>query len=267
MIRLTLRAEPPVRLNLGGLLPKRLAALSVGEVERLPLALGNRRETVGTWFRVTAAAGEALEFDGTCERLDHIGAGMSAGAIAVRGDVGAYLGLGMRGGSVVVEGSAGFGAATALAGGALSVSGNVGDGLGGSLPGADGGMGGGVVLVAGSAGAQAGQRLRRGLVVVAGDAGPACGAGMVAGTIVLGGRAGAHPGTAMRRGSVIALGGAAHISPGFVDCGVHDLMFLRVLRRHLESLGVWAIAHRLGPLRRFVGDAAVAGKGELLLPG
>jgi formylmethanofuran dehydrogenase subunit C len=266
MIRLTVKAEPPMRIKLGALLPERLAGLSIGEIERLPLAVGNRREAVGDWLRVAPGDGEALAIDGPCGRCDQIGAGMTAGAITVHGDAGAYLGLGMRGGGVTVLGSAGFGAATALRGGTIRIAGDVGDGLGGSLPGADSGMRAGTVLVAGNAGAQAGQRLRRGLIVIGGSAGEACGAGTIAGTIVVGGTVAAHPGTAMRRGSIIALGGAARISPSFVDCGVHDLLFLRLLGRHLASLGEWAIAQRLGPLRRWMGDAAFAGKGELLLP-
>jgi formylmethanofuran dehydrogenase subunit C len=266
MIRLTLKAEPPVRIKLGAVLPERLAGLSIGEIERLPLTVGNRREAVGDWFRVAPGAGEALAIDGPCRRVDEIGAGMTGGAITLHGDAGAYLGLGMQGGGVTIEGSAGFGAATALRGGSIRIRGDAGDGLGGSLPGADSGMRAGTVLVAGNVGAEAGQRLRRGLIVIGGNAGPACGAGMIAGTVVVGGKLGAHPGTAMRRGSIIALGGAARISPSFVDCGVHDLLFVRLLSRHLASLGEWAIAHRLTPLRRWMGDAAFAGNGELLLP-
>jgi formylmethanofuran dehydrogenase subunit C len=266
VIRLTVKAEPPMRIKLGALLPERLAGLSIAEIERLPLAVGNRREAVGDWLRVAPGDSEALAIDGPCGRLDEIGAGMTKGAITVHGDAGAYLGLGMRGGWVTVAGSAGFGAATALRGGLIRVARDAGDGLGGSLPGADSGMRAGTVLVAGNAGAQAGQRLRRGLIVIGGNAGEACGAGTIAGTIVVGGTVAAHPGTAMRRGSIIALGGAARISPSFVDCGLHDLLFLRLLGRHLVSLGEWAIAQRLGPLRRWMGDAAFAGKGELLLP-
>jgi formylmethanofuran dehydrogenase subunit C len=266
MIHLTVKVEPPVRVKLGALLPERLAGLSIDEVERLPLAVGNRREAVGDWFRVVPGNGDALAIEGPCRRFDEIGAGMAKGAITVHGDVGAYLGRGMQGGEVRVAGSAGFGAATALRGGVIRIGGGAGDALGGSVPGADSGMRDGTVLVAGSAGAQAGERLRRGLIVIGGNAGEACGAGMIAGSIVVGGIVAAHPGTAMRRGSIIALGGAARISPSFVDCGVHDLLFLRLLGRHLASLGEWAIAQQLGPLRRWMGDAAFAGKGELLLP-
>lgn len=265
MTRLIPKAEPPVRITLDGLIPERLAALSPAEIGRLPLAVGNRRELVGEWFRVEAGDPARLEIEGNCRRLDRIGAGMSTGSIAVAGDAGAYLGIGMSGGTLSVAGAAGFGAATDLRGGIVRIGGDAGDALGGSLPGAASGMRGGTVIVAGNAGAQAGQRLRRGLVVIGGNAGAACGAEMIAGTVVLGGSVGVHAGTAMRRGSIIALGGAARIGPTFGDCGVHDLLIVKLLARHLAGLGLGVLAARLGPLRRWMGDAAVAGKGELLL--
>jgi formylmethanofuran dehydrogenase subunit C len=266
VIRFTLRAEPPVRIAVDALLPERLASLSASEIERLPLMLGNRRAQVAEWFRVEGSPDETVEIVGPCRRIDRIGAGMTRGSIAVKGNAGAYLGLGMRGGSIAVAGSAGFGAATALSGGVVRISGDAADGLAGALPGAVGGMTGGTVLLGGSAGAFVGQRLRRGLVVIRDGAGAGCGSEMIAGTIIIGGRLGADLGTAMRRGSILALGGTARIGPTFVDCGVHDLVWLCLLRRHLEALGETLLAQRIQPLRRFAGDAAVAGRGELLVP-
>ena len=267
MTRLALKDELPVRLSADALTPERLAGLSAAEIERLPLAVGNRRERVGDWFRVRAGDDPAaVTFEGSCARLDCIGAGMTAGRIAVQDDAGAYLGRGMRGGEVAVSGSAGYGAATDMRGGTVRIRGNAGDAVGGSLPGSAAGMRGGAVLIGGNAGAQAGQRLKRGLVVVGGDVGPACGAEMIAGTVVVGGAVGGNPGVAMRRGTIIGLGGAALIGPTFADCGVHDLVIFRLLARHLEALGLAALASRLGPFRRWAGDAAVAGRGELLVP-
>jgi formylmethanofuran dehydrogenase subunit C len=257
--------DPPLPLAADALVPERLAGRSVAEIEHLALAVGKTRAAIGDWFRVAATEDDAIEIDGPSGRLDRIGAGMSVGSIAIHGDAGAYLGIGMSGGSIAVAGSAGFGAATDLRGGTLRVAGNVGDGLGGPLPGASGGMRDGVVIVAGQAGEAAGAALRRGLVVIGGDVGDGCGAEMIAGTIMVGGAVGAHAGAAMRHGSIVALGGAMGIGVGFVDCGIHDLVWLRVLSRHLAALGASELARRLGPLRRFAGDAAVAGNGELLI--
>jgi formylmethanofuran dehydrogenase subunit C len=194
VIRLTLKAPLPHRIAADRLIPERLAALSTREVERLPLALGNRPAQVADLFRVEGTADGAVEIVGLCRRVDRIGAGMSGGTITVRGDAGAYLGLGMRGGGITVEGSVDFGAATALEGGMLRISGDAGDGLAGGLPGAVRGMNGGTVLVGGSAGAAVGQRLRRGLIVIGGAAGACCGSEMIAGTIVIGGTLGADAG-------------------------------------------------------------------------
>lgn len=265
MTRLVLKAELPVRLVVDGLIPERLTGLSPAAIERLPLALGKRRQSVADWFRVEPSDGAALEIVGDCRRLDKLGGGMSEGTLSIRGDAGAYLGIGMSGGTIAVSGSAGYGAATDMRGGLLRIAGDAGDALGGALPGAAGGMRDGTVLVAGRAGAEAGRRLRRGLVVIGGDAGACCGAEMIAGTIVVAGRAGALAGTAMRRGSIVALGGVARIGPTFADGGVHDLIFLRLLARHLATLGLASVATRFAGLRRWTGDAAVGGAGELLV--
>lgn len=266
MIRLALKDEPPVRVSARGLIPEDLGSLSAAEIERLPLAVGNRRECVGDWFRVTAGDPARLAFEGACGRIDHIGAGMGAGTVTVEGDAGAYVGLGMRGGEVIVAGHAGHGVGTDLRGGTIRIRGNAGDAVGGSLPGAAAGMRGGTVVIGGNAGAQTGQRLKRGLIAVGGDVGPLCGAEMIAGTVVVGGIVGANPGVAMKRGTIIALGGAAMIGPTFADCGVHDLVILKLLARHLVGAGLAALAQRFAPFRRWAGDAAVAGKGEILVP-
>jgi formylmethanofuran dehydrogenase subunit C len=265
MIAFTLKAEPPLRLALDALQPGRLAGLSQGEIERLPLQLGNRRECVGDWFKVSGGGAEEVRIAGS-GRLDRIGAGMGAGLIRVEGDAGAYLGVEMAGGGIEVAGGAGYGAATALRGGTVRIAGDAGAALGGSLPGEAHGMRGGAVLIGGKADCEAGKRLYRGLIVIGGAAGPGCGMGMIAGTILAGGAVGPLPGVGMRRGSIIALGGAPLPGPGFADCGVHDLLYLKLLARHLATLGVGTLAARLAPLRRWMGDAAAAGKGEILVP-
>src|SRR6185312_5925727 len=57
MIRLALRARPPRRLSLDGIVPERLAALGAGEIERLPLRDGNCPCVVADWFAVQAEGG------------------------------------------------------------------------------------------------------------------------------------------------------------------------------------------------------------------
>lgn len=266
MTRFVVKENPPVRISAESLIPERLAGLSAGEIEKLPLIVGNRTDHVGDWFRVEAGKADGIAFEGPAERLDRIGGGMRSGSIVVHGNAGAYVGIGMKGGEVTVTGSAGYGVAADLQDGTIRIGGDAGSGLGGALPGVAGGMKGGTVIVAGNAGDQAGQRLRRGLVIIGGEAGASCGSGMIAGTIVVGGKLGAYAGAGLVRGSIISLGGTDSIIPTFADCGVHDLVFIRLLARHLTSLGQSTLAARLGPLRRYAGDTAVDGKGEILLP-
>jgi formylmethanofuran dehydrogenase subunit C len=267
MMRFTLRQEPPLRVAADALVPERLAGRSRGEIERLPLVIGNRPSTVGDWFRVGGEAAATLAIEGPCRRLDRVGAGMSRGSrIIVEGDAGAYLGLGLRGGAIEVAGNAGFGAATDMRSGVIRIAGSAGEGVGGALPGAAGGMSDGAVIVHGSAGAATGARLKRGLVAVLGDVGAGCGAGMLAGTIVVGGALGLGAGAAMRRGTIVALGDA-HIGACFADCGVHELVVLRLLAHELARLGLEALGARIGPLRRFMGDGAVSGRGEIFIVG
>jgi formylmethanofuran dehydrogenase subunit C len=266
MIRFALRGEPPCRLDMSALIPERIAGLSLAEIERLPLSLDKRPEALGAWFAVTPGDRAIIEISGPCDRLDRIAAGMAQGEVIVRGDAGAYLGLSMRGGRVIVDGSAGYGVATDLSGGEIHVRGDVGDELGGSLPGAGSGMRGGFVRVDGGAGGRAARGLRRGLLLVAGDVGAGCGAGMIAGTVIVGGALGSHAGLAMRRGSIIALSGAEMIPPSFADTGTHDLLILRMLARHLAARGLPDWAERVSRMRRLVGDQAIGGKGEIMIP-
>jgi formylmethanofuran dehydrogenase subunit C len=88
---------------------------------------------------------------------------------------------------------------------------------------------------------------------------------VTAGTIVVGGALGPHPGVAMRRGSLVALAGA--VPPAsFADTGRHELAFLRVLAGLLAREGAGELAGQLRPMRRWAGDLALGGRGEILAP-
>lgn len=265
MIRLRLKSGLQSRLSLEGILPEKLAGLPASEIARLKLRDGNRDAGLGEWFDIDVAEGveDRLEIDGGGDRLDAIGAGMSTGEIVVEGNAGASAGLAMTGGRLAIAGSAGHGAATAMRGGEIRIGGDAGDQLGGALPGEGSGMSDGTVIVAGSAGRGVGDRLRRGLIIVAGSVGPFCGARMVAGSIIVGGALGDHPGLAMRRGSIVALGAVTRLPPSFADCGVHDLGVQRLLAQLLVRHGFLELAQRLVPLRRWFGDLAERGKGEI----
>lgn len=265
MIRLTLRGPPPVRLSLRGFIPERLAGLSSAAIARQPLRQGNRAGVLGDWFKVDISAGaeERLLVSGPGDRLDDVGAEMTRGELAVEGDVGACVGLEMSGGRILVEGSAGQGAGTAMGGGDLRITGNAGDHVGTALPGEREGMRSGTVIIEGDAGAGVGDRMRLGLIVVLGSVGPFCGARMNAGTVVIGGAIGESAGAAMRRGTLVAPRGNLQTLPGFADSGVHDLTVLRLLAQVLTTRRLGPVLEQLRALRRWQGDLAVAGKGEI----
>ncbi len=265
---LTLRAPPPLRIDLGPVVPQRLAGRSPEAIARLPLWLGNRETPLGEIFQLGGDDPGRLILRGDCARLDRIGAGLEAGQITVEGDAGWYLGQDMLGGRIRVKGNAGAFAGAAMAGGSLEIQGDAGDFLGGAVPGARQGMRGGQILVRGRCGDRAGDRLRRGWILILGDAGAYCGSRMLAGTLVVLGRTGAHAGLGMRRGTLLLAQAPDSLPPTFNDSGQLELTFLRLLYRALRRAD--PAFDRFDPdacrVRRQVGDLACQGQGEILIP-
>ncbi len=263
----TLKAGFTGRLDVSPLTPQRLSGLSPDQVKRLHLHAGRERVEVGEAFSVRGREADAIRFTGDTGRLDGIGHEMAAGAITVEGDAGAQAGRRMTGGALTIGGGAGPWAGSQMTGGRIAIAGNAGDRLGGPLPGEMQGMAGGAIAVAGRAGQRAGERMRRGLIAVRRDAGDHAGYRMIAGTVVVLGKAGAMPGTLMGRGTLVIGKGAAARSPTFADCGVQDLAFLGLLARALAGEGIETGGLFRKPLRRFAGDLAALGKGEIFMPG
>jgi formylmethanofuran dehydrogenase subunit C len=90
---------------------------------------------------------------------------------------------------------------------------------------------------------------------------------MGAGTIAVAGRVGAFPGMAMRRGTLLLQQPPAALVATFNDCGEHPNGFLTLLVRSWRTL-----PGRFGTLpdgrvrvRRYVGDLANDGRGEILV--
>ncbi|HYH17942.1 MAG TPA: formylmethanofuran dehydrogenase subunit C [Azospirillum sp.] len=253
-------AGPPIDTT--GVLPGRdgLAAL--------PLLRGRERHRLEDLFAVAAGGPDGtliLRPGGAV--LDGVGTGMTEGEILVEGDCGAYAGRGMRGGTLIVEGSCGAYAAAEMAGGRLRIAGDAGDFLGAPLAGSPRGMTGGSVVVGGNAGDRMGERMRRGLISVQGQAGALCGARMIAGTIVVGGGCGPGLGLAMRRGTILLPRLPAKPPGGFADGGVHDWLFLELLRRDLLADGAWPAGLNAEGIRarRLLGDRSAEGLGEVLI--
>ncbi|MBV8746660.1 MAG: formylmethanofuran dehydrogenase subunit C [Xanthobacteraceae bacterium] len=260
---LTLRQRPDQRLDLSALVPNRLTGKSVGEIERLDLSTSRHRVHVGELFRVRAGSCEQVRLEDACDRLDLVGHGMTSGELVVEGNVGAKAGRRMNGGRLTIRGDAGPWAASGMQGGYLEIAGNAGDRLGGPLAGEVAGMRGGVVCVTGDAGERAGDRMRRGTIIVQGGAGPYAGSRMLAGTLIVRHATGALPGYLMRRGTIVCGAPETELSPTFVDCGIHHLIAMRLLAAFVRSYNKQVASILDRPLRRFAGDMAALGKGEI----
>lgn len=222
-------------------------ALEAGELaaRRVSMA-GDGSVTLGDLFEVTGQAGGRIRFTGDLSRAHRLGAGLSEGAVVVEGDIGDEVGMGMSAGSIEVHRSAG-------------------DRAGGAAPEARRGMTGGELVIRGTAGSDAGARMRRGMLAIGGDAGSYTGTGTIAGTIVVFGDAGASPGLWSKRGSIVALGPVAIPSTYRYACTYRPTV-LRVMLGRLRSRYGLPVEdrHVSGSYRRYSGDLADLGKGEIL---
>jgi formylmethanofuran dehydrogenase subunit C len=263
---LTLRGRPDQRLDLAPLVPHRLAGMTAAGIERIELQTTRRRVLLADVFRLHMGDAAQIRIEASCDRLDRIGHEMTAGEIVVEGDAGTRIGRLMFGGRLTIHGSVGPWAASGMKGGTIEIFDNAGDSLGGPGPGETAGMRGGSVLVHGQIGERAGDRMRRGAIVVEGDAGAYAGSRMIAGTLVVVGRSGPLPGYLMKRGTIVLGNNAVSLSPTFIDCGVHDLTAARLFAGFIGGYSARAAKLFSRPLRRFAGDMATLGKGEIFLP-
>ena len=261
-----LRAVPPVSVDASVLSPHRLTGLTRAQIEALQMALGNRSVSVADLFEVSGDDAQHVIVESANERLTHLGAGLQGGTLVVEGDAGAYLGLGMSAGRIGVSGNAGIFAGCEMGGGSIEIAGNAGDWLGAALPGDKQGMRGGLIHVHGRAADRAADRMRRGLIVIERGAGAYLGARMLAGTVIVKGGIGANPGFALRRGTLLLQSPPQHLPATYNDCGRHALLFLRLLERELRARGgLEAFLPLPRTVRRYCGDMATGGKGEILL--
>jgi formylmethanofuran dehydrogenase subunit C len=260
----TLRQEPSQRVDLSALTPDRLAGKSVAEIEEIEIGVTRVSTKVGDVFKISAGDLKNLRYEGGSSRFDLLGAKLLPGfEIRVEGDVGAQCGRLAKGGKITVAGSAGPHAASGNLGADIEIKGDAGDFLAGPLAGELAGMAGGRLIVRGKAGARAGDRLRRGIVVIEGDAGEDLGARVIAGTIFCLGEARGRIGYLNKRGSIVLARGGCFGST-YVDCGAHELTFARLFARSLRDHSASAADLLSRKLRRYGGDTAVYGKGEIL---
>lgn len=262
---LTLRDGCTGRVDMTGILPATLAGFGQGEIAAMGVSLDGRSMPLGELFYIHNGVGDTLEIRAETPCLDGLGRNMASGCLRVEGPAGHYAGQGLRGGELHIAGNVGDFAASGMRGGLLRIGGNAGGWLGAALIGERTGMAGGVVAVAGDVGDHLGDRMRRGLVLVGGRAGVACGARMLAGTLVVAGGCGELAGFGLRRGTLILGQAPENLPATFNDSGIADLSWIGLLRLQAQAWlpGVVPVS---GRLRRYMGDLAFGGKGEILVP-
>ncbi len=242
-----LRAPLRGRADLGEVLSTGWTSLTAADLARRPVrAEGEGPLPLGDLFDLTGEPGGRIRFEGDLGQADRLGSGLPEGEVIVEGNVGDEAGMGMTGGSLEIRGDAGARA-------------------GAAAPEARRGMTGGELIVRGSAGPEAGALMRRGLVAIAGGAGSHAGAGMIAGTVVVFGGIGAAAGLWSKRGSLVALGPVT-VPPTYRYACTYQPVHLRVTLRRLRARYALPVEerHLTGFYRRYSGDLADLGKGEIL---
>jgi formylmethanofuran dehydrogenase subunit C len=222
----------------------RLTAL---ELAARPVALAGRGAVpLGDLCAVTGEPDGTIRFTGDFRLATRLGAGLAEGAVTVDGNVGDETGLGM-------------------AGGAIHVLGDAGHRVGAAAPEVRRGMTGGELVVRGSVGDGAGALMRRGLLAVGGSTGRHAGAGFIAGTIVAFGALGPAAGLWSKRGSIVALGEVSIPSTYRYACTYQPIHVRLVLIRLQAIYGLPVTGRHLsGYYRRYSGDLADLGRGEIL---
>jgi formylmethanofuran dehydrogenase subunit C len=223
------------------------SAVSAADLARRPVAVvGRGAVPLGELCDLSGAPDGSLRLVGDWSRAARLGAGLTEGAVVVEGDVGDEVGVGMAGGSIEVRG-------------------NAGDRAGAAAPEARRGMTGGELVVHGTVGREAGALMRRGLLVAGGAVGDHAGVGMIAGTIIAFGAFGAAAGLWSKRGSLVALGDVAIPTTYRYACTYQPVHLRLLLSRLKARYGMPAEGrHLTGFYRRYSGDLAELGKGEIL---
>ena len=223
------------------------SSLSADKMAARPVYLiRDGQVSLGDLFDLKGDPDGRIRFVGNLAQADRIGAGLAEGLVTVEGNVGQEAGMGMTGG-------------------ALDILGDAGPRAGAAPLGHKKGMAGGELIVRGSAGPEAGAGMRRGLLAIAGAAGTQTGLGMIAGTVVVFGSAGSDTGLWSKRGTVVALGAITPPVTYAYACTYQPVHLRLLLKRLQDNYGLPVRRrHMTGAYRRYSGDMAELGKGEIL---
>lgn len=264
MTRFTLKESPTVPLEAEILSPDVIAPLRHDEIAALPVFLGKRQRRLDDFFTIEGDGSDELEIHGEMGRIKWIGRGMTRGKMTLIGNTGMHLGAYMKGGAIEVRGNASDWVGAEMTGGLIHIHDDAGGQVGAAYRGSLSGMNGGAILVEGTAGIEIGMRMRRGIIAVKGPVRDFAGLQMKGGTLFLLGGAELRTGAWMIRGTIVC-GKPIALLPTFSYACAYDPVFLSLYVKRLHALG-FSIPHQSsGSYRRYSGDAAVPGKGELLV--
>lgn len=265
MVTLTLKDQPSVPLEAEALTPDVTGSLAPDAIRGLPVFLGKRQRRVDDFFDVQGSGGDELEIRGDAAKVKWIGRGMTRGKITIAGNAGMHLGAEMKGGSIEVTGNASDWVGAEMTGGLIRVQGNAGGQIGAAYRGSMSGMKGGAIYVGGSAGLEVGMRMKRGIIAIGGLVRDFAGLQMKGGTIILLRGAELRTGAWMVRGTIVSLA-PIPLLPTFAYACDYNPTFVHLYAKHLATLDI-AIPYAAseGAYRRYTGDTAVPGKGEILV--
>jgi formylmethanofuran dehydrogenase subunit C len=243
-----LKTELDQRADFGEVFAPSWSGLGAGELERRPVYLERDGPvSLGDLFSLTGTPDGSIRLVGDLSRVDRLGAGLAEGTITVEGDVGAQAGV-------------------AMIGGVLEIEGNAGPRAGAAPPGYKRGMAGGELVVHGACGEESGAAMRRGTLAIGKAAGDRTGLGMIAGTVIVFGAAGRDSGLWSKRGSVVALGKIEPPATYAYAC-TYQPVYLRFMLGRLRARFRLPVQrkHLAGYYRRYSGDLAELGRGEILV--
>ncbi|MCE9604314.1 MAG: formylmethanofuran dehydrogenase subunit C [Planctomycetia bacterium] len=266
MLTLTYRGTTSVPVELEGIVPDKLQALSPSSIERLPIFHGNQSVALGELFRVAGdASDEQVALHGELAGVHWIGAKMQSGTLRIEGNAGRHVGSELHGGAIHVAGNVADWLGAEMKSGLIHVRGSAGDQAGAAYRGSARGMTGGTLLIEKNSGSEAGYLMRRGLIAVGGDTGDFPAWNMIAGTMLVFGTTGMRAAAGMRRGTLAIFGRPPQLLPTFRAAGRCNPTFLRLYFAELRARG-FSVDERLATteLRMHSGDALTVGKGEVL---
>jgi formylmethanofuran dehydrogenase subunit C len=273
-MRLTPKITPDLPVEAETITPNIFAGKESSKIMALRVQEGNRIHRLDDFFDVEGESAEKAEsqlivIDGDVPWLKHVGAQMTGGRIMVEGDLGMHIGSQMSGGEIIVNGSVSDWAGAEMRGGLIRIRGDAGDLLGSAYRGSSEGMTGGCIIVEGNAGVEIGSFMRRGMIIVLGGVGSFAGVHMNGGEIFIFGPAGKRLGAEMRGngGFIACLGKVDELLPTFVHDTTYSPTFINLYLRELrDDLRVKdAGKYLFARFRRYRGDTAVGGNGEILI--